>query len=42
MYDHRNPTKTCGRSDPTVRSSWDNVTSPDRVAGDLVRGPDDC
>jgi hypothetical protein len=28
MYDHRNPTKTCGRSNPTVRSSWDNVTSP--------------
>ncbi len=28
MYDHRYPTKTCGRSNPTVRSSWDNVTSP--------------
>jgi hypothetical protein len=28
MCDHRYPTKTCGRSDPTVRSSWDNETSP--------------
>ena len=28
MYDHRYPTKTCGRSNPTVRSSWDNVSSP--------------
>ena len=28
MRDHRNPTKTCGRSNPAVRSSWDNVTSP--------------
>jgi hypothetical protein len=28
MYDHRYPTKTCGRSNPAVRSSWDNVTSP--------------
>jgi hypothetical protein len=30
MYDHRYPTKTCGRSNPAVRSSWDNVTSPHR------------
>jgi hypothetical protein len=28
MCDHRYPTKTCGRSDPSVRSSWDNETSP--------------
>jgi hypothetical protein len=28
MCDHRYPTKTCGRSNPTVRSSWDNETSP--------------
>src|SRR5947209_15818097 len=28
MCDHRYPTKTCGRSNPAVRSSWDNVTSP--------------
>ena len=24
MYDHRYPTKTCGRGNPTVRSSWDD------------------
>jgi hypothetical protein len=30
MCDHRYPTKTCGRSNPAVRSSWDNVTSPHR------------
>src|ERR1700757_2953392 len=30
MCDHRYPTKTCGRSNPAVRSSWENVTSPDR------------
>jgi hypothetical protein len=29
VCDHWYPTKTCGRSNPTVRSSWDNVTSPD-------------
>ena len=29
MCNHLVPTKTCGRSNPTVRSSWDNVTSPD-------------
>ena len=29
VCDHRYPTKTCGRSNPAVRSSWDNVTSPD-------------
>ena len=29
MCDHWYPTKTCGRSNPTVRSSWDNVSSPD-------------
>ena len=28
MCDHRYPTKTCDRSNPVVRSSWDNVTSP--------------
>jgi hypothetical protein len=28
MCDHRYPTKTCDRSNPAVRSSWDNVTSP--------------
>jgi hypothetical protein len=26
--DRRYPTRTCGRSNPAVRSSWDNVTSP--------------
>ena len=29
MCDHWYPTKRCGRSNPTVRSSWDNVSSPD-------------
>src|SRR5262245_56369410 len=28
VCDHRYPTKTCGRGNPTMRSSWDNVTSP--------------
>ena len=41
MYDHRYPTKTCGRSNPTVRSSWDNVTSPS-VVGYPAREFDDC
>jgi hypothetical protein len=34
---HWYPTKTCGRSNPTVRSSWDNVSSPNWVAGAPVR-----
>ena len=29
MCDHWYSTKTCGRSNPAVRSSWDNVSSPD-------------
>src|SRR3974377_981025 len=29
VCDHWYPTKTCGRSNPAVRSSWDNVSSPD-------------
>ena len=29
MCDHWYPTKTCGRSNPAVRSSWDNVSLPD-------------
>jgi len=33
------PTRTCGRSNPTVRSSWNNVASPTRVASD-PRGED--
>ena len=40
MCDHWYPTKTCGRSNPTVRSSWDNVTSPDpggRVSRERTR-----
>src|SRR5271157_2486166 len=39
MYDHRYPTKTCGRSNPTVRSSWDNVSSPSggRISREGVR-----
>ena len=39
MYDHRYPTKTCGRSNPTVRSSWDNVTSPSggRISREGIR-----
>jgi hypothetical protein len=28
VCDHRYPTRTCRRSNPAVRSSWDNVTSP--------------
>ncbi len=28
VCDHRYPTRTCGPSNPAVRSSWDNVTSP--------------
>ena len=39
MCDHRYPTKTCGRSNPTVRSSWDNVSSPSggRISREGVR-----
>ena len=40
MCDHWYPTKTCGRRNPTVRSSWDNVTSPDpggRVSRERTR-----
>ena len=39
MYDHRYPTKTCGRSNPTVRSSWDNVSSPSggRISREGIR-----
>ena len=29
MCDHRYSTQTCGRSNRAVRSSWDNVSSPD-------------
>ena len=29
VCDHRCPPKSCDRSHPTVRSSWDNETSPD-------------
>ena len=29
VCDHRYPTKTCGRGNPAVRSSWDNVSSPE-------------
>ena len=35
VCDHWYSTKTCGRSNPAVRSSWDNVTSPHRGG----RGP---
>ena len=28
VCDHRYPTKACGRSNPAVRSPWDNETSP--------------
>ena len=28
MCDHRYPTRTCGRGNPAVRSSWDNVSPP--------------
>ena len=38
MCDHWYPTKTCGRSNPTVRSSWDNETSPDPGGRVLPRG----
>src|SRR3982750_4685265 len=40
MCDHWYPTKTCGRSNPAVRSSWDNVSSPDpggRVSRERTR-----
>ena len=39
MCDHRYPTKTCGRSNPAVRSSWDNVSSPSsgRISREGVR-----
>src|SRR5256885_15413721 len=39
MCDHRYPTKTCGRSNPAVRSSWDNVTSPSggRISHEGIR-----
>jgi hypothetical protein len=30
VCDYRYPTKTCGRGNLAVRSSWDNVTSPRR------------
>jgi hypothetical protein len=36
VCDHRYPTRTCGRSNPAVRSSWDNVTSP-RWGGRISR-----
>jgi len=29
VCDYRYPTKTCGRGNPAVRSSWDNVSSPE-------------
>src|SRR5271165_5408574 len=40
VCDHWYPTKTCGRSNPMVRSSWDNETSPDpdgRVSRERTR-----
>ena len=40
MCDHWYPTKMCGRSNPTVRSSWDNETSLDsggRVSRERTR-----
>src|SRR5271165_929322 len=40
VCDHWYRTKTCGRSNPTVRSSWDNETSPDpggRVSRERTR-----
>jgi hypothetical protein len=40
VCDHWYPTKTCGRRNPTVRSSWNNVTSPDpggRVSRERTR-----
>ncbi len=36
VCDHRYPTRTCGRGNPAVRSSWDNVTSP-RGGGRIPR-----
>ena len=41
VYDHRYPTKTCGRSNLAVRSSWDKVTSPQRVVEAPARELDD-
>src|SRR5271166_6676366 len=40
VCDHWYPTTTCGRRNPTVQSSWDNVTSPDpggRVSRERTR-----
>ena len=36
VCDHRYPTRTCGRGNLAVRSSWDNVTSP-RWGGRISR-----
>ena len=36
VCDHRYPTRTCGRGNLAVRSSWDNVTSP-RGGGRIPR-----
>jgi len=38
VCDHRYPTKTCDRSNPAVRSSWDNVSSPDPGGRDSREG----
>ena len=40
MCDHRYPTKTCGRRNRAVRSSWDNVSSPEpggRISREGIR-----
>jgi hypothetical protein len=40
VCDHRYPTKTCGRSNRAVRSSWDNVSSPEpggRISREGIR-----
>ena len=42
VCDYRYPTKTCGRGNPAVRSSWDNVSSPRRGGRASREGADDC
>jgi len=40
VCDHRYPTKTCGRRNRAVRSSWDNVSSPEpggRISREGIR-----
>ena len=42
MFCYQYSTKTCGRSNPAVRSSWDNVASSHAMAMRTARGNCDC